>query len=352
MPSRKYNYYVSNQKGAFFTLFSVTFVLLIAFSALAIDLGTVYVHKIRLQNAADAAALAGASQLNQTLTYSLCSSVTDNYVAPYTIKNLGDAVERKDTYVDPGNSPESSFSETVSNVNITACYYNAVASDVTGSRKLTVELRQRVSLYFMRYFGFHDMPVAVMATARFTPDSSGGSGSGTTAGNPFDYLLYASDSITTYAENTHFHGTVEANKGLDISVAGNKDLQNFLATHENGSTTTISGKTYDVIVANKGNINRATIKNGYYVIIALDGNITLNISRNYNERLILYAPNGTVTIQSEGNNVWGSIVAKNIVIDNNSTNTPKEYNYHYIDTNPFPNTTPATSTKGSTSLIQ
>ena len=175
---RKCKAQLSDQHGTFLTLFAVTFVFFIAFSALAIDLGTVYVHKERLQNVADAAALAGASQLTETLTTANCTIITDKYVATYTTRNTGTGVDQQATYVDPSDEPEGTFSTTQSVVNVTALYYNAAADDATGKRRLTVELRQRVPVYFLRYFGFANMPIAVTATARFTPDFGGGSGSG------------------------------------------------------------------------------------------------------------------------------------------------------------------------------
>ena len=158
-----------NQQGAIFVLFAVTFAFLMAFSAIAVDMGTVYVQKERLQNAADAAALAGAAQLKEKITDSTDSTITDSYVEPYTLMNLGNLTTgEKKSYVDPATEPNSTFTDSPSKVNITACYYNAVANDSTYARKITVELRQNVPLYFMRYFGFATMPVAVTAQGQYS----------------------------------------------------------------------------------------------------------------------------------------------------------------------------------------
>ena len=54
------------QRGAVMILFALSLTVLLGFMALVIDLGRTYVVRTELQNAADAAALAGAKDLNQT----------------------------------------------------------------------------------------------------------------------------------------------------------------------------------------------------------------------------------------------------------------------------------------------
>lgn len=56
------------QRGVVMIVLGVMLVVLIGFAGLAIDLGRTYLVRTELQNAADAAALAGAKQLNQTAT--------------------------------------------------------------------------------------------------------------------------------------------------------------------------------------------------------------------------------------------------------------------------------------------
>lgn len=54
------------QRGAVAIMFGLSIFVLFGFMALAIDLGRIYVLRTELQNAADASALAGAKELNQT----------------------------------------------------------------------------------------------------------------------------------------------------------------------------------------------------------------------------------------------------------------------------------------------
>lgn len=62
------------QRGAVAVVFGLSIIVLFGFMALVIDLGRTYVVRTELQNAADAAALAGAKQLNQTAAGICCGS--------------------------------------------------------------------------------------------------------------------------------------------------------------------------------------------------------------------------------------------------------------------------------------
>ena len=64
MPNRQHRH---QQHGAVLIVFGLSIAVLIGFLALVIDLGRTYVIRTELQNAADAAALAGAKELNQSL---------------------------------------------------------------------------------------------------------------------------------------------------------------------------------------------------------------------------------------------------------------------------------------------
>ena len=93
------------QRGAVAILFGLSIFVLFGFMALAIDLGRTYVVRTELQNAADAAALAGAKQLNQTAAGVCCGSDSAvsraiaiaaqnnfNFVTPVTITSANISV--------------------------------------------------------------------------------------------------------------------------------------------------------------------------------------------------------------------------------------------------------------------
>lgn len=61
-----------HQRGAVAIMFGVSLLVLFGFMALVVDLGRTYVVRTELQNAADAGALAGVKQLNQTVAGICC----------------------------------------------------------------------------------------------------------------------------------------------------------------------------------------------------------------------------------------------------------------------------------------
>ena len=63
---------MKNQRGAIFTLFALLIPLIMAFTGLVVDFGNLYAHYSRLQNAADAAALAGGYVFIQKALFFKC----------------------------------------------------------------------------------------------------------------------------------------------------------------------------------------------------------------------------------------------------------------------------------------
>jgi type II secretory pathway pseudopilin PulG len=71
------NFFRFKQKGSVFILMAITIPFLLLSSAIAVDVGALYVQRSHMQNIADAAALAGASQL-QTSEFA-AKSLAQNY---------------------------------------------------------------------------------------------------------------------------------------------------------------------------------------------------------------------------------------------------------------------------------
>lgn len=96
------------QSGAVLVMLGVTLVVLLGFAALAIDLGRTYLVRTELQNAADAAALAGAKELNQTANgVNNAVEAATNMAAQHTF-NFGKAVisANADLLISFGKCPE------------------------------------------------------------------------------------------------------------------------------------------------------------------------------------------------------------------------------------------------------
>ena len=182
-----------NQHGAIFVLFAVTFLFLMAFSAIAVDMGTVYVHKKQLQNAADAAALAGAAKLE--VDHATAEATAKNYVT-YNGENAQDITEF--------NYPSAT--------------------------KFNVVMRKNVPLFFMKYFGFSTMQVSVQATAEYS------AGTVTPSTTPLAKAIIAGgesdDSINIKNNNISINGDVRTNGKIHLDNTG-KSSKNTL----NGTLT-------------------------------------------------------------------------------------------------------------------
>lgn len=121
---------VKNEDGQALLLMALLIVVLMGFAALVIDLGHVYITKTKLQNAADAAALAGAQDLPNAST------------AKITAIN----------YAEKNEVPASKTTTTTP--------YNG------DSTKIEVVCTENVSYTFARVLGFTDKDVSARAVAQ------------------------------------------------------------------------------------------------------------------------------------------------------------------------------------------
>lgn len=214
------------QRGAILVLFAITFPFLMAFSAIAVDLGTVYVQRVHLQNAADAAALAGAYQLgNSSDDPAVNSSVS------YTAKN-----SPSDTTV---TSSDSTMPSEERQINLSSDI-NRKSSYST----IEVQLRERVPLYFFRYFGMENMPIAVTATAKYVPGNSS---------SVFNNAIYTSgENINFNADNVFVDGNIATDRQIAVpgtystdSLSGTITGINSYETHPSATTNGSIWSKYD-----------------------------------------------------------------------------------------------------------
>lgn len=127
----------NRQGGAVAVMVGISIVLLVGFLAMVIDLGHLYIAKTELQNVADAAALAGAKELNGKVS-GVANAVT---------KAIAIAAENKYDFSKPvaitianirvGNCPDTGCMVSASSVNDDAVAANKYFIEVdTGSRSL------------------------------------------------------------------------------------------------------------------------------------------------------------------------------------------------------------------------
>jgi Flp pilus assembly protein TadG len=346
------------EKGAIIILTAFLLPLILVAAGFAIDLGNVYIHHSQLQNMADAAALAGASKLG---------------IGTNEAKNLASA------YV-AANQTNLTASATT---NLETPWKN----DAT---KIRVTLAQDVPLYFL-----HCLPnvpatinIAAHATAAYTAGSGGYSLFDNLISAGSNGLYFANSNGKTldgkieYSNSYSHQDTISTSTGTPNDITLNaalnlapSDLSAYIQSlansvtkldqnHQNftlsqltskvtyavqASSITVDSPALDVEIiivdGNASNFNysgtvdmKATDK--MVILFSLNGDISLSIpSGSSNFRGIVYAPNGTVIVNGNGGNFYGSIVGKRVEIQGGSSH----YYYESLSSNIGGATTPSIS---------
>ncbi len=163
------------QRGQVLALVPIILIGLLGVGALVIDLGNVYIARRQLQVATQAAALAGAQQLN-TSSASAAENAADNYSALTGDKN---------------SNPDLTGVTMVSGYPKVACLSTTGVTcySSSGANAIVVEEQASVKTLFAKLFGVKSVSIAATATA-----SAAGGG-----GGPFNVMIIvdATDSMNT-----------------------------------------------------------------------------------------------------------------------------------------------------------
>lgn len=150
------------QKGGVFVLTALALPFFLACVGLAIDVGNLYIHKSRLQNAADAAALAGGREFANKQETVDAHPNADTEAQSYTALDMA----------------------TLGGGTLSDQKYKAQQTD-EDTILYGVRLTETVPLYFMRIFGMTDTPVVADAAVAIGLTGSGGGN-----GNLRDLFLF------------------------------------------------------------------------------------------------------------------------------------------------------------------
>ena len=322
--------YLQDQKGAILVLFSLMLVVLLLFVGLVIDVGNLYVQRIKMQNTADAAVGSGALQLSGGQALAITAAKT-------------------------------AISKNGFNQNIATIDFNVdTVHNKGGSPEINVTLTQNVPTYFMLLAGFPTVKISVLSKGI----TSGG-------GGPFGYGVFSGGTNTlnlnyaTYKGSVYSGGNLNFNGG-GIKVEGSVDAIGSVTGYPgNGNTVTGSVKTHTTpqimpdytslisSAATKYNAGggtyslNGTIANSAYVtngnvtigntstttfsnteVIMADGNITINsgnVTLGGSNQIFIYSRTGNITFNGGGGN-WnqGTVVAyaPNGTINTGGGNTP------------------------------
>lgn len=209
---------VCRQKGQIIVFTAVLLPLMIAACGFTVDFGNMYVHKSKLQNAADAAAIAGA--------------------AAYRNNNNTPDV---DGHINADNEAERSVRDNLTNwIDIERIYQAREVDD--GTTYYRVLLTEKVPVYFLRLFDVGDT-VDVSAAAVASIVATGGGSVGTIFDNLFSFgsdgfksinANQDDDKVSPINNSSFYHGRVV---GIGADANMKKDYR-----HELLDTTVKDGK--------------------------------------------------------------------------------------------------------------
>lgn len=176
------NFLHLNQKGSIFILMAFTIPFLLLCSAIAVDVGALYVQRSRMQNIADAAALAGASQLK-----------TSEAAAKTLAKNYG-----------------NQNGETISDAQIT------FLTDGT-TKKIRVDITKDAPLLFFKYFQ-NTLGTNIIPPLTFTVHAIAASTGGTSAApGIFESSIISGGTGTFYLLGQYGSGNEVFNSPIHVN---------------------------------------------------------------------------------------------------------------------------------------
>ena len=297
------------QKGQILVFTAVLLPLLIAACGFTVDFGNMDMHKSKLQNAADAAAISGA----------------------YAYRDYGDTPEK---HKNADDFAEISLHDNIANATELERIYQARIAD-DGNTYYRVLLTEEVSVYFLRLFNVGDT-VNVSADAVASINYSGGKG------GIFDNLFsFGADGfcsinanqnpdnagISSISNSSFYHGRI-AGIGPDANMSKNY-IYNKSGTNPELKITSQLPATSDksplYVVCDPWSkltlqCSSSDTSDSRPVVFVYTGTGQINIeANNASFRGIIYAPNAKVHINDEGLKFYGSIAAKGLEITGKGT---------------------------------
>ena len=247
---------LNGQRGAVAILFALLLPILLGCAALAIDLARLNLVKTELQNAADAAAYAGALSLTDpgagTDPYNW-TAAADSADA-YAKRNFANGSIIEDAIIEPGywNIESRSF-ETIP--------WTPGTNDVPAVRAtIAIDSENNsgpLNLFFASLLNIANPNIHAPAIAIVKEDGVGG---------PFDYAIFSGSPTKTLSmngSNYNILGSVHTNKKLNINGSNNTIMGSAEAVDKiniNGSNITITeANAGGTITTNGSDINIGTI---------------------------------------------------------------------------------------------
>ena len=345
---------LSNERGSVSILVAISITVLMAFTAIVIDVGRIALEKQDLQNALDAATLAGALELPDNTTaarqmaiaYFIQNGFPATAIQQINILNLNKTI--RITASQPVEYTFAKIFESGDNTTISVSA-SAQISSVFEAFKYTLFSASEMDLLQFRGNNIitgnvhsnnsikNAAEVTGVVTAVSTIDSRVSATGGKIPGSPvvempdFEDITDLATTIdkntlismfgAVYTENKNEYTISDAQLDSLLSMYPIVLINGNLAVNGSGIHSTGSIMTTGDMVFNGSNVNMdASDSVCFYT---MNGNITFN-GGNGNVNGILYAPGGTITLNGSGGIFYGSIVADTVTCDGGITLTYNE----------------------------
>lgn len=185
--------FTSRQTGMILPLVAVGIVALFGMAGLALDAGQAYMVRTAVQNAADAAALAGAQELKASGD---TTAATNAALATAKANGFKDGAEN-----------------------------TTVSSPLIDGTKVTVNITRNIDTVFSRVIGRNAFNIAATATADLVPPSAGDTGPGGQGGQPCAMGLATSGKGLIVANSAKLIGEYVDDKGATVTGCTGKQDQ-------------------------------------------------------------------------------------------------------------------------------
>lgn len=335
----------SKERGSVSIIVAISVTVLMAFSAIVIDVGRVALEKQALQNALDAASLAGAQELPYNILTARHMAITyfeQNGYPKEVIQNIEFLNSNKRIRISAIQPVEYTFAKIFNNGDNTTVSVSASAqiSSVFDSFNYTLFSGSEMDL--LQFKGNNIITgnvhsnnsiknaaeVTGVVTAVNTIDSKVYATGGKIEGSSFIVMPDFSDVTniaTTIDKNTliNVYGATYSDNKNEYAMSDGQ-LNNLLTMYPtilingnlviNGSGVNSTGSiiTTGDMVFNGSNVNMNA--SASVCFCSLNGNITFN-GGNGNVNGILYAPSGTITLNGSNGVFYGSIVGDMVTCD-------------------------------------
>jgi Flp pilus assembly protein TadG/cytoskeletal protein CcmA (bactofilin family) len=335
----------AEERGSVSIIVAISIAVLMAFSAIVIDVGRVALEKQELQNALDSACLAGAQELPDSTSTAMQMAITyfeQNGFPEAAIQQIEFLNSNKKIRITAGQPVEYTFAKIFQNGNNTTVTVSASAQISSVFEPFNYTLFSGSEMDLLQFKGENIITgnvhsnnsiknaatVTGVVTAVNTIDAKVYASGGKIEGSAYVFMPDFSDVINlattidqsalinifgaTYTENNNEYAMSEGQLNSLLTMYPTALINGNLAINGSGINSTGSIITTGDMAFNGSNVNMDASDSVCFY--SMNGDITFN-GGNGVVNGILYAPSGTVRLNGSGGVFYGSIVGDLVTCD-------------------------------------